>query len=225
MLALAVAGGAVDHHQRHGSAKAHAPARNQPVPQRSRSPKRITKSIAVRIPSSPPRSPSQRRWFPDLRKSPLSQRLGETKRIESRGTRHGPSSRPRAVRTASDTSNTRPSASQPSRRPTLIAKVASRALRAGQTTYSSGRGGEGRSKAPRPSSCSLLSVAANKARAQTRISHTLPRAISSLRQRISSSTGGSTITYQLSLRIEYVKARAFLSPDLIPICAAFKWST
>ena len=30
-----------------------------------------------------------------------------------------------------------------------------------------------------------------------------------LRQRISSSTGGSTITYQLSLRIEYVKELAF----------------
>jgi hypothetical protein len=43
--------------------------------------------------------------------------------------------------------------------------------------------------------------------------------------RISSSTGGSTITYQLSLRIEYVKASVFLSPHRVPICAAFKWST
>jgi hypothetical protein len=77
----------------------------------------------------------------------------------------------------------------------------------------------------RPPSCSLLSVAANKARAETRISYTLPGAISSLRQRISSSTGGSTITHQLSLRIEYVKEPAFLSPHRIPICAAFKWST
>jgi len=41
--ALAVAAGAVDHHQRHGSAKARAPARIQPVPERSRSPKRIAK--------------------------------------------------------------------------------------------------------------------------------------------------------------------------------------
>jgi hypothetical protein len=29
----------------------------------------------------------------------------------------------------------------------------------------------------------------------------------------------------LSLRIEYVKEPAFLSPHRIPICAAFKWST
>jgi hypothetical protein len=89
------------------------------------------------------------------------------------------------------------------------------------------RAAEGKAKrqALRPSSCSLLSVAANNARAQTRISYTLPRAISSLRQRISSSTGGSTITYQLPLRIEYVKEPAFLSPHRIPICAAFKWST
>jgi hypothetical protein len=36
-------------------------------------------------------------------------------------------------------------------------------------------------------------------------------------RRISSSTGGSTITYQLSLRIEYVKASVFLSPHRIPI--------
>jgi hypothetical protein len=47
VLALAVAGTAVDHRQRHGSAKAHAPARIQPVPERSRSPKRITKTIAM----------------------------------------------------------------------------------------------------------------------------------------------------------------------------------
>ena len=37
--------------------------------------------------------------------------------------------------------------------------------------------------------------------------------------------GNGTITYQLSLRIEYVKERAFLSPHRTPICAAFKWST
>jgi hypothetical protein len=36
---------------------------------------------------------------------------------------------------------------------------------------------------------------------------------------------GNTITYQLSLRIEYVKESTFLSPYRIPICAAFKWST
>jgi hypothetical protein len=52
-----------------------------------------------------------------------------------------------------------------------------------------------------------------------------PARNSSLRQRISSSNGGSTITYQLSLRIEYVKEPAFLSPHRIPIRAAFKWST
>src|ERR1700733_1925428 len=50
----------------------------------------------------------------------------------------------RAARTASDTSNTRPSASQPSRRPTLMRKSRRGPLRAGHDDIVSGRRREGR---------------------------------------------------------------------------------